>query len=313
MAKRRVRRLGTGRFFSVNVNGKDIRIDIEEDFDMDNPGQPPLKVRCFASLLGIKTGSVGGMLLRLAISPEAIAELREKGSLRDYDFSDVDAPYEPYGPDLYVDDGLPEPPVERPKPKPYSPPEVTPDELANIDQMGPEQLIDILERVQRRAQWEIMKETSREQLIWLLKNLEKADEAARCNHVKPDGTTCGSPALKGQKFCHWHSETRALRRARQQSDELAMPVLEDRFGLQLGIMRVCDLLTSKAIDAYTARVLFQGLRLAERTLNKRNTLPEPPNEIQNMFGIDPSENPGKVGINPKKSQKVLGSNWNLGS
>ena len=52
-----------------------------------------------------------------------------------------------------------------------------------------------------------------------------------------------------------------------------MPVLEDRVGIQLGIMRVCDLLTSNTIDPYTARVLFQGLRLAERTLNKENFLP----------------------------------------
>ena len=119
----------------------------------------------------------------------------------------------------------------------------------------------------------MLKEESREQIAWFLENIKKANVAPRCAHIKPDGSPCGSPALKDQNFCHWHSETRAVRRATKQGAEVEMPLLEDRVGIQLGIMRVCDLLTSKTIDPYTARVLFQGLRLAERTLNKENFLP----------------------------------------
>lgn len=47
-----------------------------------------------------------------------------------------------------------------------------------------------------------------------------------------------------------------------------MPILEDHLGVQLGIMRVCDLLAARSIDPYTARVMLYGLRLAQRTLEK---------------------------------------------
>ena len=47
-----------------------------------------------------------------------------------------------------------------------------------------------------------------------------------------------------------------------------MPILEDHLGVQLGIMRVCDLLAARSIDPYTARVMLYGLRLAQRTLER---------------------------------------------
>jgi hypothetical protein len=49
-----------------------------------------------------------------------------------------------------------------------------------------------------------------------------------------------------------------------------MPVLEDRLGVQLGIMRVCDLLAAGSLDPYTARVMLYGIRLAQRTLDERD-------------------------------------------
>jgi hypothetical protein len=27
-----------------------------------------------------------------------------------------------------------------------------------------------------------------------------------CNHVMPNGNTCGSPALRNQRFCYFHQE-----------------------------------------------------------------------------------------------------------
>jgi len=54
-----------------------------------------------------------------------------------------------------------------------------------------------------------------------------------------------------------------------------MPVLEDRLGVQLGIMRVCDLLAARSIDPYTARVMLYALRLAQRAFADQNSLEQP--------------------------------------
>ena len=47
-------------------------------------------------------------------------------------------------------------------------------------------------------------------------------------------------------------------------------MLEDMQSIQLAVMRVCGLLASKAIEEKTARVLFDGLRLAQKTLKENN-------------------------------------------
>lgn len=273
--------LRRGRSIKLPVNGELVYIDIDEDIDLNHRDEGPLKVRCEGPD-GLKTGSVVGMLQQLGLSGEEILRLRQEGVLQLIDFNNIGAPWEPFDRASY--DEEPEEPDEpaSSSAEPTNPSiaeelsqplEAVMEELANYDQRPPEKTLEVLERVKRRLEWEALKEQSREEIAWFLDNLAKANTAPRCAHIKPDGSTCGSPAVKDDSFCHWHSETRALRRARKPAEELELPVLEDRFGLQLGIMRVCDLLTNKTIDPYTARVLFQGLRLAERTLNKRNALP----------------------------------------
>ena len=234
---------------------------------------------------GLKTGSVVGMLQQLGLSAEEILRLQQEGVLQLVDFCNIGAPWEPFDRSLY--DEEPEEPDEPDEPANSSsepthrsiaelsqPLEATLEELANFHQVPPEKALETLERLKRRLHWEALKEGYREQIAWFLQNLEKANTAPRCAHIKPDGSNCRAPALKDENFCHWHSETRAQLQATKQAGNVGIPVLEDRVGIQLGVMRVCDLLTSKTIDPYTARVLFQGLRLAERILNKANALPE---------------------------------------
>jgi len=272
MARRKVKRLRLQKTLEVPVNGENVRIHIDRDLDLDRRDLGPIKIRCEAN--GLRTGSVIDMLEQLGLSQAEIAEMRRKGVLNRWDFNNIGAPWEPWEPELYYDE--PDHPAVLTPTELSRPLEETLDDLAHFDQLPPEETFDILQRAKLRLEWEALKEQSREEIAWFLENLDKANTARRCDHIKPDGSSCRAPALKDQNFCHWHSETRALRRATKQGGEVDMPVLEDRVGIQLGIMRVCDLLTNKAIDPYTARVLFQGLRLAERTLNKANFLPPSP-------------------------------------
>jgi len=98
------------------------------------------------------------------------------------------------------------------------------------------------------------------------RKLKLADEAPRCEHIKTNGQRCGSPAIKDTPLCYFHGEARKQRESEAAAKAADLPVLEDMHSLQLAVMRVCGLLASKAIEEKTARVLFDGLRLAQKTL-----------------------------------------------
>ena len=103
----------------------------------------------------------------------------------------------------------------------------------------------------------------------LLGRLKEADRSVRCAHIKSNNLRRGSPAMKGDGFCHFHSEARKLRDAEQAAAKATeMPVLENPHALQLAIMKVVALLANNKIDEKTARAIFEGLRLAQKTLNE---------------------------------------------
>ncbi len=87
-----------------------------------------------------------------------------------------------------------------------------------------------------------------------LECLRAAHLAPRCEHIKPDGMRCGSPAIGGQKFCFFHNLSR--------NNAVEFPVVEDGRGLQVAILRVCERLANGTISAANAKVLLEGLAMA---------------------------------------------------
>ena len=180
---------------------------------------------------------------------------------------------------------------------PPPPPEPTPEELSNIDELPPPELQTLIGKLDAQQQWDKLKQTARQKASWFSK-LKQANQTQRCTHIKPDGSPCGSPAVKEKTLCYWHEQARLHRPPAEDllldgadvkrlhsvgesasngashvgSTGIEMPVLEDRLGIQLGIMRVCDLLAARSIDPYTAQVMLCGLRLAQRTLADQNLL-----------------------------------------
>jgi len=179
------------------------------------------------------------------------------------------------------------------------PPEPTPEELSQIDELPPPELESLIEKLDAHQQWDKLRHTARQKASWFA-HLRHANQSKRCAHIKPDGSSCGSPAVTDKKFCYWHEQAHlhhqisdgllldgadakhlpsvagglAHRNGEPSRGSAAfeMPILEDRLGIQLGIMRVCDQLAGKSIDPYTARVMLYGLRLAQRSLGKQNSL-----------------------------------------
>jgi hypothetical protein len=89
-----------------------------------------------------------------------------------------------------------------------------------------------------------------------------------CTHIKVTGQRCGSPALRGEFFCYFH--TRVIKGVQQRVDMQlhSMALLEDCESIQLSIMHVVDGLMKGTLDLPRARLILQALRIAAR--NARN-------------------------------------------
>jgi hypothetical protein len=86
----------------------------------------------------------------------------------------------------------------------------------------------------------------------------------KCTHIKAAGQRCGSPALRGEFFCYFH--TRVIKGVQQRVDMLLHPMalLEDHEAIQLSIMHVVDGLVKGTLELPRARLILQALRIAAR-------------------------------------------------
>jgi hypothetical protein len=94
--------------------------------------------------------------------------------------------------------------------------------------------------------------------------LPKRPNVRNCTHIKVTGQQCGSPALRGEFFCYFH--TRVIKGVQQRVDMQlhSMALLEDCESIQLSIMHVVDGLVKGTLDSTRARLIIQALRIAAR-------------------------------------------------
>jgi hypothetical protein len=103
--------------------------------------------------------------------------------------------------------------------------------------------------------------------------------APRCQHLKVDGTQCGSPALRRNRFCFFHKRFQeesisiSRDRARRGRASFFLPVLEDANSIQVSLMQVVRLLATGQIDARIAGLMLYALQTA--SFNLRYTRFEP--------------------------------------
>ena len=101
----------------------------------------------------------------------------------------------------------------------------------------------------------------------------------RCQHIKVNGTQCGSPALRRNRLCYALNADRA-RRNRAVFD---LPLLEDANSIQLALMQVMRLILSGQLDGKTAGLLLYALQTASSNLARTNFEPT----IKTRVVIDP--------------------------
>ncbi len=107
----------------------------------------------------------------------------------------------------------------------------------------------------------------------------------RCQHLKVNGTQCGSPALRNERYCYFHRETRQTfislddksrrrRRARPRPVQVELPLLEDANSIQVALMQVMRLVLAGQIEHRTAGLLLYALQTASANLAHTSFEPE---------------------------------------
>ena len=96
----------------------------------------------------------------------------------------------------------------------------------------------------------------------------------RCQHLKINGTQCGSPALRRNRFCFFHKRFQEERirlaadRKRRPAPSLILPLLEDANSIQMALQQVMRLVLNHDIDYKTAGLLLYALQTASSNLRQ---------------------------------------------
>ena len=104
-------------------------------------------------------------------------------------------------------------------------------------------------------------------------------EIRRCQHIKTNGTQCGSPALRSGRLCHYHRESQPERvevcgENGQACGNILVPVFEDASAIQTMVRQVTILLLQGKIDSKRAGQVLYAMQIASANL-KRMELEKP--------------------------------------
>ena len=105
------------------------------------------------------------------------------------------------------------------------------------------------------------------------------ERVARCQHIKINGTQCGSPALRKEIYCYFHMrwalksmEIDESRQRERWNATLSLP--EDADSIQMGLGEVIRLMMTRQVDHRTAALTLYALQTA--SANLKHTSFEPP-------------------------------------
>jgi hypothetical protein len=100
-----------------------------------------------------------------------------------------------------------------------------------------------------------------------------------CEHIKPGGERCGSPALRDEKYCYYHTDVRkripkvnlmvTLWNPHPESDpnyRYDMPYLEDPEALQMALTQFIHVVSQERIKVDRAKLVLSALYCASLNL-----------------------------------------------
>jgi hypothetical protein len=104
---------------------------------------------------------------------------------------------------------------------------------------------------------------------------------AICEHVKPGGVRCGSPALSEQKYCHYHAGVHRVvphtnlfvmawnpTREAEPYNPCELPFLEDAAAIQIGFMQLINGVAQQRIEIRRAKLILSAMHGAAANLRQ---------------------------------------------
>ena len=98
-------------------------------------------------------------------------------------------------------------------------------------------------------------------------------EIRRCQHIKGNGTQCGSPARRNEALCYFHRENQPTRvkvagENGQATSEILVPLFEDAQSIQTVVRQVTILMLEGKIESKKAGRLLYALQIASTNLKR---------------------------------------------
>jgi hypothetical protein len=113
------------------------------------------------------------------------------------------------------------------------------------------------EIVRRMAEYEKQREEKDK------RNLEKAKLAARCSHRRAGGEYCGSPRMRGSKYCYGHDRLMAAR-----TQDMELPPLEDANSIVLSLTKGLNAMMKGQMDLKSAGMFFYGMQIVASVMGR---------------------------------------------
>ena len=117
-----------------------------------------------------------------------------------------------------------------------------------------------------------------------------------CQHVKPDGKRCGTPAIRDHKYCYHHTTVRKLvpktdvfglryqGTTGEPYQRFELPYLENGEAIQIGFMQLIHGVSTGLIAGTRARVMLGALYGAAANLREINKAAERAKAARAMIG-----------------------------
>ena len=94
-----------------------------------------------------------------------------------------------------------------------------------------------------------------------------------CQQRKANGDPCQSPALHGERFCHYH-KVMGLPKVNIDNNATSvhtyLPVFEDAVSIQSAISDVCEMMLHRRIEPKEASVLLYAMQVASTNMAQLN-------------------------------------------
>src|SRR5438128_677967 len=112
----------------------------------------------------------------------------------------------------------------------------------------------------------------------------------RCQHIKTNGTQCGSPALRNGEYCYFHRRWRMTtvdlsHSAHHVTTEFVLPVLEDADSIQITLGQIMRMIVCRQVEPKAAGLLLYALQIASANLRRTRFEPYHKDVTVDLFRV----------------------------